>query len=258
MVRLVGAEAVAERIGKADFAIIDPRRPMKYLMGHLSGAVNLPVYRAFGDDGSLLEPAALAEWLGAGGVGEGVTPVLYDSPQGQNAAMLAWIMEYLGAREILLLDVFFERWKSEGREVVYRPVPAPARRRFTPRLKQRMRATLDEVRANTTDRLIDFRSREEFTGERDLDGAPGHIPHAVNVVWGALNGEDGRLLGSREQLERRFAEAGVAKGQKVIAYCRSGPRAALGYVALVQAGYDARLFDGSFLQWSRAGLPVEK
>src|SRR5579863_6575012 len=180
MIRLVGAEAVAERIGKADFAIVDPRRPMKYLMGHLSGAINLPVYRAFGDDGGLLEPAALAEWIGAGGVGDGVTPVLYDSPQGQNAAMLAWILSYLGAPEILVLDVFFERWKSEGRDVAYRPVPAPAMRRFVPRLNPGLRATLDEVRANTTDRLVDFRSREEFTGERDLDGTPGHLPHAVN------------------------------------------------------------------------------
>jgi len=258
MIRLAGADAVAERIGKADFVIVDPRRPMKYLMGHLSGALNLPVYRAFGDDGALLEPAALAGWLGAGGIGEGVTPVLYDSPQGQNAAMLAWIMDYLGVPEVFLLDVFFEQWKSQGREVTYRPVPAAVARRFVPRLNQGMRATLDEVRANTSDRLIDFRSREEFTGERDLDGAPGHIPHAVNVVWSALNGEEGRLLGSREQLERTFAAAGPAKGQKVVAYCRSGPRAALGYLALVEAGYDARLFDGSFLQWSRAGLPVEK
>ena len=114
MVLLAGAQAIAERVGKSDFVIVDPRRPMKYLSGHLNGAVNLPVYRAFGDNGSLLEAGALAEWLGAGGVGEGVTPVLYDSPQGQNAAMLAWIMEYLGAPEIFLLDVFFERsdcWK---------------------------------------------------------------------------------------------------------------------------------------------------
>ena len=124
MILLAGAQAIAERVGKSDFVIVDPRRPMKYLSGHLNGAVNLPVYRAFGDNGSLLEAGALAEWLGAGGVGEGVTPVLYDSPQGQNAAMLAWIMEYLGTPEIVLLDVFFERWKAEGREVTYRPVSA--------------------------------------------------------------------------------------------------------------------------------------
>ena len=257
MIRLIGAQGVADRIGKSGSVIVDPRRPMKYLSGHLGGAVNLPVYRAFGDDGRLLGHEALAEWLGAGGVGEGVTPVLYDSPQGQNAAMLAWIMEYLGVPEVFLLDVFFERWKSEGREVAYRPVE-PVKRRFTPRLNQRLRASLEEVRANTTDRVVDFRSHEEFTGERDLDGRPGHIPHAVNLVWRDLNGAEDRLLASREELERQIEAAGIGHGQQVVAYCRSGPRAALGYLALTQAGYNARLFDGSFAEWARAGMPVEK
>lgn len=257
MIRLIGPQAVAERIGKSDFVIVDPRRPMKYLAGHLAGAINLPVYRAFGGDGRLLDEAALAEWLGAGGVGERVTPVLYDSPQGQNAAMLAWILEYLGAPEVLLLEVFFERWKSDGREVVYRPVD-PAARRFIARPNQRLRATLGEVRANTTDRLVDFRSREEFSGERDLDGHPGHIPHAINLVWRELNGAEDRLLAPRDQLERQIAAAGIGHGQNVVAYCHSGPRAALGYLALTQAGYNVRLFDGSFAQWARAGMPIEK
>ncbi len=257
MIRLAGPQAVAEWIGKPEFAIVDPRRPMKYLSGHLSGAVNVPVYRAFGDDGALLAPAALAAWLGEGGIGEGITPVLYDSPQGQNAAMLAWILEYLGVPEVLLLDVFYERWKGDGREVAYRPVHPP-RRHLTPHPNERLRVTLDDLCAGTAERLVDFRSHEEFSGERDMDGRPGHIPNALNVVWRDLNGAEDQLLAPREQLERQFAAAGIVRGTKVVAYCRSGPRAALGYLALNQAGYDARLFDGSFAAWARAGLPVEK
>jgi thiosulfate/3-mercaptopyruvate sulfurtransferase len=248
---------VAEWIGKPDFILVDPRRPMKYLSGHLSGAINVPVYRAFGDDGALHEPARLAQWLGENGLGEGVTPVLYDSPHGQNAAMLAWILAYLGAPEVILLDIFFERWKADGREIAYRPVQA-LERRFTPRPDEGMRANLAQVRANTTDRLVDFRSREEFTGERDMDGVPGHIPHALNIVWSELNGDEGRLLPTAERLGRMFSSEGLQRGQKIIAYCRSGPRAALGYLALMQAGYEARLFDGSFAAWAHAGLPAEK
>lgn len=257
MIKLVGQQWVAERLGSPSFALVDPRRPMKYLSGHLPGAVNLPAYRAFGDDGKLLEPATLGEWLGAGGIGEGAAPVLYDSPQGQNAAMVAWILEYLGAPEVYLLEVFFERWKSEGREIAYRPVDAKPRS-FTPRPNPRVRATLEEVRANASERLIDFRSPEEFSGERDFDGRPGHIPHAVNLVWRELNGPDDHLLAPREQLERQLAAAGIGRGQRAIAYCRSGPRAALGYLALRQFGYDIRLYDGSFAEWARAGMPVEK
>lgn len=257
MIKLVGSQWAAERIGASDFVLVDPRRPMKYLSGHLPGAVNLPAYRAFGDDGKLRDAAALGEWLGAAGIGDGATPILYDSPQGQNAAMVAWILEYLGAREICLLEIFFERWKTEGREVAYRPVEARPRH-FTPRPNPRIRVTLDEVRANTAERLVDFRSPEEFSGERDLDGRPGHLPHAVNLVWRDLNGPEEHLLAPREELERLAAAGGVGRGQKVIAYCRSGPRASLGYLALSQLGYDVRLYDGSFAEWALAGLPVEK
>jgi len=123
MIRLASAKSVAERIGKSDFVIVDPRRPMKYLAGHLSGAVNLPVYRAFGDNGSLLDEAALAEWLGAGGVGEGVTPVLYDSPQGQMPRCWpgSWSTRRAGG---IPARRFLRALEVRGREIGYRPVEA--------------------------------------------------------------------------------------------------------------------------------------
>src|SRR5512142_1461162 len=108
MAKLVGADWVAARIESAEIILVDPRRPMKYLSGHLPGAINLPTYRAFGADGKLLPIAALAEWIGATGVGGSATPVLYDSPEGQNAAMMTWILEYLGRTDVLVLDCFYE------------------------------------------------------------------------------------------------------------------------------------------------------
>ena len=42
MVELQASEWVAGKIGADGFAIIDPRRPMKYLSGHLPGAINIP------------------------------------------------------------------------------------------------------------------------------------------------------------------------------------------------------------------------
>ena len=62
----------------------------------------------------------------------------------------------------------------------------------------------------------------------------------------------------RAEIERMLADAGLAPGDRIVAYCRSGPRAALGYLALREAGYDVQLFDGSWAEWSRLGLPAEK
>ena len=258
MAKLVGGDWVAAHLESPATVIVDPRRPMKYLLGHLPGAINIPMYRAFGADGRLLPPDELAKFIGDAGLGDAATPVLYDSPEGQNAAMLAWILEYLGRSEVLVMDVFFEHWKETGREVRYRPVDA-APQHFTSRVNPSVRVTLTEVRRAEQCRLIDFRSREEFAGEKAIGtDAPGHIPTAINLVWRELAEPPERILARSEKIERMLADAGIGRNDDVVAYCRSGPRAALGYLALNQLGYNVRLFDGSYAEWTAAGLPVEK
>jgi thiosulfate/3-mercaptopyruvate sulfurtransferase len=258
MAKLVDAEWVAARLESKEIVVVDPRRQMKYLSGHLPGAINVPMYQAFGADGKLLAPAALADFIGGAGLDDSTTPVLYDSPEGQNAAMLAWILEYLGRRDVRILDSYYENWQARGMEVRYRPVTAAATK-FSARESPAMRATLAEVRDGAGAKLIDFRSHEEFSGEHAIgDDAPGHIPGAINVVWRDLASPPERILAPAEKIAMLFAAAGIKRGDPVVAYCRSGPRAALGYLALKEAGFDASLFDGSYAEWTGNGLPAEK
>jgi len=257
LAKLVNAEWLAARIGADAITVVDPRRPMKYLAGHLPHAINVPVYKCFAADGALLDPTALAQFLGASGLGDGATPVLYDSPEGQNAAMLAWILEYLGRDDVAIMLEFFETWKKSGREVFYKPVDAAAQR-FTARPDAAVRIGVEEARVLPGTRFVDFRSAEEFSGARTIaDDRPGHIPGSSNVAWREL-GQGEMVLKSAADLKELFAAVGLSSAAEVVAYCRSGPRAALGYLALRQAGYRARLFDGSWAQWSRSGLPAEK
>jgi thiosulfate/3-mercaptopyruvate sulfurtransferase len=257
LAKLVKADWVEESVGRTSVTIVDPRRPMKYLAGHLPGAINIPVYKAFGEYGRLLEPEGLADLIGGAGLSDRTSPILYDSPEGQNAAMLAWILEYLGRADVHVMEDFFEAWKAAGREVLYRPVVgAPAR--FSPQPDSAIRMTVEEAGRASGLKFIDFRSREEFSGERAMgDDPPGHIPGAVSLVWRDLSNPPESILRPRGDLEQMIAEAGVTRADRIVAYCRSGPRAALGYMALREAGYDVRLFDGSWAEWSRCGLPVE-
>jgi thiosulfate/3-mercaptopyruvate sulfurtransferase len=258
MAKLVDPAWLAARLESHQIVIVDPRRPMKYLSGHLPGAINIPMYQAFGADGKLLPAAALANFIGGAGLGDDGAPVLYDSPEGQNAAMLAWILEYLGRRDVFILEAYYESWKDQGHEVRYKPVVGQATK-FTAHENPANRISLAEARAGEGLRLVDFRSREEFSGERAMgEDTPGHIPGAVNVVWRDLTSPPERILAPAEKIAKLFSDAGIKAGDKIVAYCRSGPRAALGYLALKEAGFDARLFDGSFAEWSRHGLPAEK
>jgi len=258
MVKLVSIDWVTQRLGQRNFIMIDPRRPMRYLSGHLPGAINIPVYKAFGPDGRLLEVESLAHLLGNAGLSDDEIATIYDSPEGHNAAMLAWILEYLGRADVYLLETFFEEWKASGREVSYKPVSQPMKT-FTARVNPSVRVTLEELRDSKDMTFVDFRSREEYTGTTTIgEDKAGHIPGAINIVWRDLGIQPARMLKPMEDLARITDAAGVNCSNKLVAYCRSGPRAALGFLALRQLGANVRLFDGSLAQWSQNGLPVEK
>jgi thiosulfate/3-mercaptopyruvate sulfurtransferase len=256
MAIFVTAVWVEEHIDSPALLLLDPRRPMRYLQGHLKHAVNLPLYKAFDAEGRLLPDSDLIRWLGSTGLDAQTTPVLYDSFDGQSGAMLAWLLEYFGRTDVHVLDVFFERWVAEGHEIFYKPVTRMAIE-FVPRVHPRLRVTLDEIRTDPGCKLIDFRSRDEFIGTVDRDGRPGHIPGAVNIVWRDLIGPRQEVLAPRERIDQLVAAAGIRPDDRIVAYCRSGLRAAVGYLALQQAGYDVRLYDRSYAEWARTGLPVE-
>ena len=256
MATFVSADWVAERIGQPEYLVIDPRSAMRYLMGHLRGAVSVPFKKLQGPDGRLAEPDRLAAAFGDAGLGDDVTPVLYDHQDGRNAAMAAWVLEYLGRDDVHIMNLRYESWKDAGREVLYRPVAAGARP-FTVRLNPAIRATLDDVADHGSAMLLDTRTEEEFRGEVEMDHRPGHIPGAVNLPHVAAAGEDGNLLIDEFELRDRLGNIGIANNDAVIAYCRSGVRASVAWLALSQSGYDVRLYDGSYAEWMDSDRPVE-
>lgn len=256
MTTFVSADWVAERIGKSEFLVIDTRYSMRHLMGHLKSAVNVPPPKLRDSQGNLLSAEDFSRLFGAAGLGDGITPVLYDGYDGRNSAMVAWVLEYLGRDDVYIMDIVYDEWKSQGREVLYRPVPRNSRH-FTPQINPAVRASLDDVSKSAGLKLVDTRSREEYDGQGETDEKPGHIPGAVNLVWQDMVGEDGKLVCSDEKARRMFEAANISPSDQVVAYCKIGARAAVGYLAFKRLGYDVRLFDGSYAEWEKSGLPVE-
>ena len=256
MVKFVSADWVSDRIGQPGYLIIDPRSAMRYLMGHLRGAVNVPFKKLQGPDGHLGQPEQLAAVFGEAGLGDGVTPVFYDHEDGRNASMAAWVLEYLGRNDVHIMDILFDAWKKQGREVLYRPVSTEPKT-FSPLLNPSVRATIGDLLNPGDTKLLDTRSPEEFRGQAEIDHRPGHIPGAVNIPHSEMTGADGTLLIEPGLLRQRLAAAGITPSDPVVAYCRTGIRASLAYLSMQHAEYNIRLYDGSYAEWMDSGHTVE-
>ncbi len=109
--------------------------------------------------------------------------------------------------------------------------------------------------------ILDARPPEQFTGQTPGDGIdrPGHIPGAHNLFWQSLiQSPDQPRLKDESELRRLFQEAGAEPGDLVVAYCRTGGQASFLYTVARHLGYEVRLYDGSFIDWSRTDYPVER
>ena len=60
------------------------------------------------------------------------------------------------------------------------------------------------------------------------------------------------------ELQALFADAGVKRGDTVIAYCHIGQQATQVILAARTLGLKVLLYDGSFEDWSRKDYPVER
>jgi uncharacterized protein len=212
---------------------------------------------------SVAELTALVRRLGVTGE-PGERIVIYGEDEGLLAARVFVALDYLGlAERAALLDGQWAAWQAEQRPVSAE-VRAVVASGVVPRLRPERIAGLATVaglsQAVTSSpaaraALVDARPPAQFSGAEAGDGVPrpGHIPGAVAAFWKEdLQGGDVPHLRPAEELRARYAALGVAPDDVVVAYCRTGVQAAHTYFVLTYLGYDVRLYDGSFADWSAA------
>jgi thiosulfate/3-mercaptopyruvate sulfurtransferase len=178
-------------------------------------------------------------------------------------AARAWFtLDSLGqGGRVSLLDGGLTKWTAAGYETTTktttlragsfeaRPVPQTITRLASMRKLVRLR---EQLGPNLV--LIDARSPEQFCGDEagpDVAHA-GHIPGAVNIPY-ASNLDGTGAFRSVADLRTLYCRAGVTRDSANIVYCRTGMQAAMTYFVLRYLGYDATLYDGSFVEWSNAG-----
>lgn len=241
-----------------------------YAAAHIPGArhVELAMVTAPSQPGlqnELPAPARLESSLEALGIGDRSRVVVYvakdDLAQIAQAARVVFTLDYagIGARTAIL-DGGLPAWRRSG-QTTTASVPDVTRGHLTVTPNRAALADIVWMREHAaTTQLIDARPEPFYTGADDRNGElkrPGHIPGAVNLPYGSFFNED-KTLKSTAALEQMFADAGITKGTPVVTYCHSGVQASVPYVLARMLGYDVRVYDGSYQEWSASGAPVVK
>jgi len=261
---LVTTAWLQEHLGDPDLVVLQIAATRReYRLGHVPGARFLwaQSYAPSTPDGSYDLPtfeqaAALAAELGLRTDSRIV--IVYSGLQVQQTARALLTLEQYGlGRRASILNGGFDVWKAEGRPVsTETPQFAAGTARPTTGGRFVTDAAYVQGRLNqpaTT--IVDAREARFYRGEGGGQPRPGHIPGAVNVPFVSLL--DGSRIKDEAALREVFTAAGVKPGTEVVSYCHIGQQASLVWLAARILGHDARLYDGSFEDWSgRDDLPV--
>jgi thiosulfate/3-mercaptopyruvate sulfurtransferase len=240
-------------------------RAAAFEQGHIPGA-RFVRYADFAVDGpddlgsELPSAGVIKQVFESAGVSDDSRVIVYaQSPV--TAARAFFTLDVFGHRRVALLDGGLRAWRDANQPVetgAARPAPQG---RFTPRLNTSRLADagfIGQQVPGKTYALVDVRPDDEYFGtDGGMGGmhATGHIAGARQLTWNSLVGSDGRFL-PREELRARLQAAGVTDGRPVVSYCMVGMRASVVYFVARYLGHDARLYDGSIVDWGRRKLPV--
>ena len=261
----VTTEWLAARLADPTIVILDGswflptanRRPYEeYLAGHIPGAVYFDMDEIADKSTGLphILPSAevFAREVGALGIGDGMTIVIYDESGLFSAPRIWWEFQAMGAKDVRILEGGGPKWRAEGRPIesgLTKRQPATFTATFHPELVR----NLGDLKAAIAShgQIADARPAGRFAG-RDPEPRPGlksgHMPGAVSLPAMDLVANGG--LKPMSEIAAMIKKTGVDLDQPIITTCGSGATAATLLLALKLAGArDVALYDGAWAEW---------
>ncbi|NIR43316.1 MAG: sulfurtransferase [Gemmatimonadetes bacterium] len=259
---VVSVDWLAEHLDDENLVLLHLGNRERYEGAHIPGA-RYVLYSAISqssDEGLRLEMPPVDQLRSAFeelGVSDDSRIVLYFADGWVTLTTRVYLtLEYLGlGARTSVLDGGIDAWRAAGHPVS-RDVPTAASRgSITPRPRPALIAQADWLADRLDDdgvAVIDARTSHYYRGTRGGHGMPraGHIPGAANIPYVTIVDEETDRFKDLETLRGMFIAAGANRGDQVVTYCHIGQQATLVWFAARLLGYDARVYDGSFQEWS--------
>ncbi len=235
------------RLSDDGLRIVDARSGDAYAEAHIPGAVHVDVadWKSQASvEGGLQDSAAWAERLGAIGIGNETTVLVYGDSM-PSTARIWWTLKYVGVGDAAVLDGGWQAWLAEMGDSTTEATNVE-QADFMPEFQAQRLAQIGDVKDSLGGdgvTIVDTRSDREFSGD-------GHIPGAVHLEWSELLDDEGRFK-SPAELRELFASSGIDPESEAVTYCRSGGRASVEALALELAGYkNVKNYYCSWQEWS--------
>ena len=250
---LISGATLATNLTAANQVIVDTRSATAFAAGHLPNAVSLPITPGSGlfdkggaglDATDLKTPPELAAVFGAAGIAANTTIVIYGSDIDWLVGRMFWMLEYIGATDVRLLDGGWAKWTADGRATSM-DVITPAARTFVPTVVEDRLVTKARILADHDDTahyvVVDARNASDYLAS--------HIPHAVNILLEQFLNTD-MTMKTAVEIQDVLTTRGVTKDKVVYTHCYIGYRSSQEYFVLRLMGYTVAQYDGSWTEWN--------
>jgi len=242
---IVSTDWLQAHLNDRNVRVVDVSDEGSFKSGHIPGAVFVDHMATIGGGHKLLPADALVKVWAKAGVSDDTRVVLYgDSPMATG-----WMYMTLAAighgEQVSMLDGGLRLWESEKREVS-KAAATVAAGALSVRPAPDVMVDAEYVRARLDSpnvKILDVRTNGEYAG--------GHLPGSTLILWQNLFVDTKTMkFKPREEIRALLTAAGVKPDQEAITYCAIGMRASLMYFAARAVGVPAKVYVGSWQDWS--------
>jgi thiosulfate/3-mercaptopyruvate sulfurtransferase len=185
---LVDARWLGERRNDASVVVVDTRAPKDFWAGHLAGARHFdpfPFHYSDSSERGVNEFQDQLRWIfSALGITTRHTAVFYENDSGMRATRVAWALEWMGHRNVKILDGGLKTLASEKLVASVAPF-APVQYDGVPidDASASLGYIVNRI-ANREVQIFDVRSDAEYYSERVRAKHGGSIPGAIHLEIG--------------------------------------------------------------------------